>query len=159
MEETYSFLQRARTPEQTFDDLLNGFSTSVVVPPSPEPSFDELLSNFSNNQLGQGVVTRRQARLAESQAQSNVPSQNNELESNLQSQSEVQHTSELPPQSSVQPLSNVPLNDEPQSHHQGLTTAEDNLDAPFLKETLIASNDDVEAYCIKSFFRKMKNFA
>lgn len=119
---------------------------SFLRPRTPEPSFDDLLREFSHEQRGDGVVTRRQALLAQQQPdvqQPDVPQ--------LQQQPDVQR--QIEHQSSpmeVQPNVEGPISP---------VTSLDNSDAPYLKDTLVASNDDVEAYCIKSFFRKMKNFA
>lgn len=117
-------------------------------PRTPEPSFDDLLSTFSSDQIGDGVVTRRQARLAESQGQ--APESSDQVS---QSSDEVSESSDQVPESSDQGPTQDSVANSPEA------TEATNLDAPYVKDTLIASNNDVEAYCIKTHFRKMKNFA
>jgi hypothetical protein len=136
---------------------------SFLRPRTPDPSFDELLSAFSSDQIGEGVVTRRQARLAQSvsdvQAQPThqpqvvvQPQPQPQLEPDVQAQSKGQPTVE--DQHEVA-KDNRQLSPVPSSSTEDLDAA----DAPYLKDTLVASNNDVEAYCVKSFFRKMKTFA
>jgi len=126
--------------------------SSFLRPRTPEPSFDDLLSTFSNNQeqVGEGVVTRRQARLGQALPDVQLPpavqpepepEPEPEQEAHVQSQAE-RHSDRV----------NQQLSPLPSSSH-------DDSDAPYLKDTLVAANDDVEAYCVKSFFRKMKTFA
>ena len=121
---------------------------SFFRPRTPEPSFDDFLDAFSD-QYGQGVTTRRQARLAEARAQA-------EPEETVE---DVQRPSVVEPQPNVQPRPNVEQAAEQPSDVQIDTSGSDDGSAPYSKDTLVASNGDVEAYCVKSFFRKMINFA
>jgi len=122
--------------------------SSFLRPRTPEPSFDDLLSTFSNNQVGEGVVTRSQARLDQA-----LPG--------------VQRQPAVQPEVDVQPQPEQDLQSQPDGQtdveNEQLSplasNSNDNSDAPYLKDTLVAANDDVEAYCVKSFFRKMKTFA
>ena len=121
---------------------------SFLRPRTPEPSFDDFLDAFSH-QYGEGITTRRQARLAEAQAQAQPePSVEN-----------VQHPSVVQPQHNVQ-LSQPRPDVEPPSDVDSEMdiNGSDAGSAPYSKDTLVASNGNVEAYCIKSFFRKMINF-
>lgn len=127
---------------------------SFLRPRTPEPSFDDFLEAFSN-QYGQGVTTRRQARLAQAQAPS-------EPEPTVE---DVQRPSVVEPQPNVQLSEPRPDVEQPpqeptdvQSEAQVDTSGSDNGSPPYSKDTLVASNGDVEAYCVKSFFRKMINF-
>jgi len=122
--------------------------SSFLRPRTPEPSFDDLLTTFSNNQVGEGVVTRSQARLDQA-----LPG--------------VQRQPAVQPEVDVQPQPEQDLQSQPDGQtdveNEQLSplasNSNDNSDAPYLKDTLVAANDDVEAYCVKSFFRKMKTFA
>ena len=125
---------------------------SFLRPRTPEPSFDDLLNTFSNDQSGEGVVTRRQARLA--QAVSDVPAQPEVV---VQPQPEQSPERDVLEQSEGQPTTEDQIADRQPSPEPSSST--EDLDAPYLRDTLIASNNDVEAYCVKSFFRKMKTFA
>ena len=122
--------------------------SSFLRPRTPEPSFDDLLTTFSNNQVGEGVVTRSQARLDQA-----LPG--------------VQRQPAVQPEVDVQPQPEQDLQSQPDGQtdveNEQLSplpsSSNDDSDAPYLKDTLVAANDDVEAYCVKSFFRKMKTFA
>ncbi len=143
---------------------------SFLRPRTPEPSLDDYLSVFSD-QYGQGVVTRRQARLAEGAAQPQVdisdvhnspgvpPPPNVELPPNVQAPPDVELPPNVQPLPQVQPAPEVQPAAEIQSQSQTEIRESDDNSAPYLKDTLVASNGEVEAYCIKSFFRKMQNFS
>lgn len=116
----------------------------LLRPRTPEPSFDDLLRNFAANQAGEGVVTRRQARLeAQQPVINNLPSAEagpQSVEIEQQQEPEAQQGQEAPVETPVE---------------EKLDSAE----APYLRDTLVASNGEVEAYCVKSHFRRMINFA
>ena len=123
---------------------------SFLRPRTPEPSFDDLFRAFSEKQSGQGVVTRRQAQLAQS---SDVKGVTSEEVTTYLPEVEARTASPKPSTSQIE-------NEGPElSLSRSPSPEATDLDVPYLKETLIASNSDVEAYCIKTHFRRMKNFA
>jgi hypothetical protein len=125
-------------------------------PRTPEPSFEDLFSDFSMTQFGEGVLTRRQARLAQQQPQpateTEIPAPN--LEADTVPQVEDNTSREViepdrPPDTDRSPETGSPSEPEPEA---------DDETAPYLKDTLVAENEDLQAYVIKTHFRKMKNF-
>lgn len=123
---------------------------SFLRPRTPDPSLNDFLEAFSD-QYGQGVTTRRQARLAEAQSEAQPTVEDVERQSVVEPQSNVQL---FQPGPDVEQAAQQPLESEAQID----TSGSEDGSAPYSKETLVASNGDVEAYCIKSFFRKMTNF-
>jgi hypothetical protein len=123
---------------------------SFLRPRTPDPSLNDFLEAFSD-QYGQGVTTRRQARLAEAQSEAQPTVEDVGRQSVVEPQSNVQL---FQPGPDVEQAAQQPLKSEAQVD----TSGSEDGSAPYSKETLVASNGDVEAYCIKSFFRKMTNF-
>ena len=134
-------------------------------PLTPEPSFNDLLNEFSLTQHGEGVLTRRQARLVETQPPGAVSS--NPADPVLRQEPGKNPELERPPQ--AQPIfgseiANVVDDDDATSADDDATSADndatsaDDETAPYLKDTLVAQNDVLEAHVIKTHFRRLKNF-
>jgi len=122
---------------------------------SPSPTFDEMSKKYFEilrEQSGEGVVTRQQAKI---QAEEPVPSSSyqnvkNEITSraNSSASNEVNVRSPSPVHSTSSAIS-VPENE---------SDSMDPAKAPFMDETLVAENDDLKAYILKTYFKRMKNF-
>lgn len=125
---------------------------SFLRPRTPDPSLEDFLDAFSD-QYGQGVTTRRQARLAEAQSEAEPTVEDVGRPSVVEPQPNVQL---FQPGPDVEQAAQQPS--DVQSKAQEDNSGFNDGSAPYSKETLVASNGDVEAYCIKSFFRKMINF-
>ena len=103
-------------------------------PLTPEPSFDDLLNEFSlTQQHGEGVVTRRQARLAETQpSAAKISSPSNPVLHPETENLEPGQSSETEPPAQPQPNSEVADVDDDDA------TSADDETAPYLKDTLVA---------------------
>lgn len=122
---------------------------------SPSPTFDEMSKKYFEilrEQSGEGVVTRQQAKI---QAKEPLPSSSdqnvkNEITSraNSSASNEVNVRSPSPVHSTSSAIS-VPENEG---------DSMDPAKAPFMDETLVAENDDLKAYILKTYFKRMKNF-
>lgn len=148
---------------------------SFLRPISPEKSLDEILDEFRQlnpEQTGEGVVTRRQAREAASQAAltQNDVSPNTVSPQDVQNvgqQDEMIPTSPLP---GAEPATMVFNDTEARQQTSGdepgtpgrdsvspraAEAAESEL---YSNDTLVAENSDLKAYAIQSHFRRMRNF-
>lgn len=132
----------------------------------------------SEEQTGEGVLTRKQAKLLASSGNENeVPSFNKnvtEQESNqtihpsadveMPDNSDFDLTQQEEPQlpnEQIQPqeASSSPLPGPSHRPDQTSEDAEDVLNSNlFNRETLVAQNEDLKAYVIKTYFRRIKNF-
>ena len=121
-------------------------------PLTPEPSFNDLLNEFSLTQHGEGVLTRRQARLPENQPPAAVSS--NPADPVLRPEPRKNPQPELPSQVRSTQL---PEPEDADVEDDDATSAADET-APYLKDTLVAQNDLLEAHVIKTHFRRMKQF-
>ena len=122
-------------------------------PLTPEPSFNELLNEFSLTQHGEGVLTRRQARLPENQPPAAVSS--NPADPVLRPEPRKNPQPELPSQVRSTQL---PEPEDADVEDDDDATSADDETAPYLKDTLVAQNDLLEAHVIKTHFRRMKQF-
>ena len=122
-------------------------------PLTPEPSFNDLLNEFSLTQHGEGVLTRRQARLPENQPPAAVSS--NPADPVLRPEPRKNPQPELPSQ--VQ-STQLPEPEDADVEDDDDATSADDETAPYLKDTLVAQNDLLEAHVIKTHFRRMKQF-
>jgi len=124
-------------------------------------------------QIGEGVLTRKQARLQQlTQSNDNGPNQ-------LQVNKDSAKFDDVPPESGdlaetprvgqnaveeqgQREASPVPGPSKAKEDEQGPSTAmeDDEVEDPKLynSETLVAENEDLKAYVIKTYFRKLKNF-
>ena len=131
-------------------------------PLTPEPSFDDLLNKFSlTQQHGEGVLTRRQARLTETPAavSSNPPDPvlgPNPEKNQQPGQSSEPRPTQLPEPEVANVADDTDADDAPSADDAPLA---DDETAPYLKDTLVAQNDLLEAHVIKTHFRRLKNFA
>ena len=128
-------------------------------PLTPEPSFNDLLNEFSLTQHGEGVLTRRQARLAETQrsaAESSNPG-DTVLPPELGPSSEPEQPAQ-PQRNQFPEVANVDNARLADDNGDDVTLADDET-APYLKDTLVAQNDLLEAHVVKTHFRRMKNFS
>ena len=123
-------------------------------PLTPEPSFNDLLNEFSLTQHGEGVLTRRQARLPENQPPAAVSS--NPADPVLRPEPRKNPQPELPSQVRSTQL---PEPEDADVEDDDDATSADDETAPYLKDTLVAQNDLLEAHVIKTHFRRLKNFA
>ena len=122
-------------------------------PLTPEPSFNDLLNEFSLTQHGEGVLTRRQARLMETQPPGAVSS--NPADPVLRPEPRKNPQPELPSQVRSTQL---PEPEDADVEDDDDATSADDETAPYLKDTLVAQNDLLEAHVIKTHFRRMKQF-
>lgn len=157
-------------------------------PISRKRTIQERLENYNRDedleQSGEGVVTRKQAKLL-----STATDNNDDLSSAEVSKNKLTDNRNQKPQLTVKPnedsnatdqFSQLPAegeNSKPSSPEPGHSRespeplkASDPLGAQFeednespnahlfSKETLVAENEDLQAYVIKSSFRRMKNF-
>ena len=128
-------------------------------PLTPEPSFDDLLNEFSlTQQHGEGVVTRRQARLAETQPSAAEISSPSDPVLDLETENPEPGQSSAP-EPPAQPQPNSEVADVDKDVDDDDATSADDETAPYLKDTLVAQNDLLEAHVIKTHFRRMKNFS
>ena len=130
---------------------------------------DDLFKDFVDqvDQVGEGVVTRRQAAaqaLIESEKSKNVP-QTPVQSSPAQVLEDNSPSSPLPGTSKETQLDHEAVvtdgeNDNNDSDylvpHDALSESHNNVLYP--KDTLVAENDEVEAYAVKVGYRRMKNF-
>jgi hypothetical protein len=117
-------------------------------PRTPEPSFDDLINEFllTQEQQGEGVLTRRQARLAQTQPSAVQSSQPDELTSGTVPKPEEQPNVPLKPEQPSdpeQPRQAGQFNSEPDVSIDDDTISADDETAPYLKDTLVAENEDV----------------
>lgn len=125
----------------------------------------------NSEQTGDGVLTRKQAKiLADStsnkfdqESNSNIPpsddvqmQDNNDFDFTKQEEPEMPSTSEqlLPEKAPASPVPG-PSQGSDQTSDEHEEVLESHL---FDKETLVAENEDLKAYVIKTYFRKIKNF-
>lgn len=125
-------------------------------------------ANFRRIQSGSGVLTRRQVRDAEAQSQ-NV-SEINEVSENLPSPTNIPEQTEVadvnpehsPDQMEVQDVNQIEVPDQhilPESEQNTDQTAVSPEPTIFNRDTLIAENDDLAVYVVKTHFKRQKIFA
>ena len=127
---------------------------------SPSPTFDEMSKKYFEilkEQSGEGVLTRQQAKkqTQEPQPSSSHQSVNNEITSRANSSasnSSASNEAKLRSPSPVHSTSSV--KSVPEHEAESIDPSK----APFLEETLVAENDDLKAYIIKTYFKRMRNF-
>lgn len=135
------------TQEPKSENVVSAHSDSYLSflrPRTPEVTFfgdtANVNSTSSVQQSGDGVLTRRQAHQL---AQNQLTDQSNQLEAQVNSDGGANYSSEVPSKS---------------ENHELPLPPDDNSWGPFHRETLVAENDSIKAYAIKTNFRKMKNF-
>lgn len=122
---------------------------------SPSPTFDEMSKKYFEllrEQSGEGVVTRQQAK---TQAQEALPSSSDQsVKNEITSHPNSSASNEI----NVKSPSPVHSTSSVISAHEDEADSIDPSKAPFLDETLVAENDDLKAYILKTYFKRMKNF-
>jgi hypothetical protein len=122
---------------------------------SPSPTFDEMSKKYFEllrEQSGEGVVTRQQAK---TQAQEALPSSSDQsVKNEITSRPNSSASNEI----NVKSPSPVHSTSSVISAHEDEADSMDSSKAPFMEETLVAENDDLKAYILKTYFKRMKNF-
>jgi hypothetical protein len=131
---------------------------SSLRPRTPEPSFEDILGEFSLTQSGEGVLTRRQARLAELQPQPAAAADNSSADLGAETRPDDGHDV-VPPERQPDQLPDTDRLPEADVQSEPEASEVDDETAPYLKDTLVAENEDLQAYVIKTHFRRLKNFA
>ncbi len=153
---------------------------------SPSPTLEQMSEKFNESlqelqgfrsenqnrgvvvdQTGEGVLTRSQAQQLAANKVENLDSRNGHLEvekskiSNdsvsVNSDNSSEHIGDLSNGSDTEQNLNAEADHTTNNVAQSKSESE-HLMAPFVKEALVAENQDLKAFIIKTHFRKMKNF-
>lgn len=146
----------------------------------PKRTLKDKLQNYckdeEDEQTGEGVLTRRQAKLLPKDGTDNAESVANiaslkkpeyNVDSTLQHSNDIDFSTQVSPtppsptevMEGVEPVASSPTPGTSQDFDQQTEKEGDVFDRHiFNKETLVAENEDLQAFVIKSYFRKIKNF-
>ena len=125
---------------------------------SPSPTLQDIASKYFqtlSEQSGEGVVTRHQSKIQALKDEREKPSLTEQLDDNDSLNNE--NTSLDAMQVDSDPPS--PVNSIASLKSATEEMSVDALaDAPYLSESLVAENEDLKAYIVKTHFKRMKNF-
>jgi hypothetical protein len=162
MSNLWDFSQRAST-SPTLEQMAQKFHQTL----------NELtiLKPATNNQSGQGVVTRSQAKQNQNTERSSPGPSAEDFDTNkdlnpsdIDQPSAIDNETSAGPEPEADPEQGA-KNEEPQvdpergaKNEEPQVSNEGDDKTPYLDSTLVAENSDLKIYILKTHFRKMKNF-
>ena len=112
----------------------------------------------SEEMYGEGVLTRRQAKLELSQSKSEEPGIKDQVEEKLDELPTTQtENKSISNEAKNEEKEKTPSENDTASETESENDTKDN-DSLFNKETLVAENDILKVYVVKSFFKTQKKF-
>ena len=148
MANMWNFSERAST-SPTLEEMAQKFHNTLNELTILNPSID--------NQSGQGVVKRNQAKQTQKK-EASLPSSpapdfssNEELNHSDNGRPVLNEPEPEPEPEAVPKQRPLSENEEPQQSHE-------TDEISYLDSTLVAENTDLKVYIVKTHFRKMKNF-